>query len=296
MRRFYSIYILVAGILWAMLGVFVKMLNKMGFDSTEISSFRWIFAAIIVCIIFLFCDKRIFRIKLKDVWMFALLGIVGLFATSNLYFLSMTMTSIAVADVLMYSSPVWVMVFSIFVLNEKMSLKKVLCAAFTVVGCMFVCGLFKSGENVFNMKGMFFGILSGITYGCYSIIGKLVLKKYSQMTQLVYSFIFAAVCSLISIDVGSAVTKVLQNTNSIKFILCVSVICTAIPFGLYTLGLRKIDASKAAVISCVEPATATLISMLFMHETADLLQIIGIIIIITAILLSHIRLTDRNMR
>lgn len=57
------------------------------------------------------------------------------------------------------------------------------------------------------MKGMFFGILSGITYGCYSIIGKLVLKKYNQMTQLVYSFIFAAVCSLISIDVGSAVTK-----------------------------------------------------------------------------------------
>jgi drug/metabolite transporter (DMT)-like permease len=61
--------------------------------------------------------------------------------------------------------------------------------------------------------------------------------------------------------------------------------CTLGSFGLYTLGLRGIAASKAGVLATIEPVVATLIGVLVFHEQAGPATFAGMALIIGATLL-----------
>lgn len=93
-----EILVALAAVLWALLGIFSVQIHKFGFSSTEISALRWMFAAVIMFVLVLVTDRKKLKIKLKDVWMFALTGIFSYMLTSIFYFISMGLTSAAVAQ------------------------------------------------------------------------------------------------------------------------------------------------------------------------------------------------------
>lgn len=101
-------FILLAGILWGTMGVFVKKLTHSGFSSAEVSAGRWLFSALIIVAAVYLHDKKNLIIERRDIFRFALIGIFGFLLTSTFLYLGISFTSIAVADVLMYTSPIWV--------------------------------------------------------------------------------------------------------------------------------------------------------------------------------------------
>ena len=122
-----DILILFSGIMWGVLGIFVKNLRQLGFTSLQISALRWIFSTVIIIFFVLIYDKNELKIALRDIWIFAFLGIFSSLAMSTFYFLCMAETSIAVSDILMYTSPIWVLIFSIIFFKEKITLRKAFC-------------------------------------------------------------------------------------------------------------------------------------------------------------------------
>ena len=136
-----EILVALAAVLWALLGIFSVQIHKFGFSSTEISALRWIFAAVIMFVLVLVTDRKKLKIKLKDVWMFALTGVFSYMLTSTFYFISMELTSAAVANVLMYASPVWVLIMSRIFFNEKFNAIKLISIFGTVGGCCLSAAL-----------------------------------------------------------------------------------------------------------------------------------------------------------
>ena len=70
---------------------------------------------------------------------------------------------------------------------------------------------------------------------------------------------------------------------------------TLFPFFLYTVGLKKTVASKAAVICCIEPVMAAAVSALVLKEPLGILQMIGIGLIIGSIVLLQIKDEKRKI-
>ena len=285
MSKFSSAAILIAGIMWGVIGVFVRELRKAGFSSVQISSLRWIASAIIVLAIVLIKDAKKLKIDIKDVWLFAFAGIFSSLAMSTFYFMSMELTSVAVSDVLMYTSPVWVMIFSAVFLKEHITLKKAVCVVIAFAGCISVCGLSEQGGDTFRPLGVFFGICSGIAYSLYSVVGKVILKKYDEVTLMAYNFVFAALGALFIADIPKTAGIMAGNVHSLKNIFFMAVIGTVLPFMLYTAGLKNTAASKAAVLCCIEPVTAAFVSVVILKESISLIQIFGIGLIVSAIIL-----------
>ena len=91
----------------------------------------------------------------------------------------------------------------------------------------------------------------------------------------------------------------IDNPNSLPWAFGLSLICCAIPFYLYNKGLEILEASKAAIISCVEPMVGTLTGIMIFHEDCSKLKLLGIAsIIISVMLLNSERLdlnNDRNI-
>ena len=78
--------VLLAGILWGVINIFVKTLSAHGMDPLQISAVRMTVAAVVFTIFVLIKDRSLFRIRLKDIWIFAGTGIVSIVLFNTCYF------------------------------------------------------------------------------------------------------------------------------------------------------------------------------------------------------------------
>ncbi len=281
MKKFADLFVLGAGILWGIAGLFVAHMNSLGFAPVQISALRWIFSAIVMTVGILVISPKKLRIRFQDIWWFILTGIMCILLSSTLYFISIKETSAAVGNILMYTSPIWILVFSIIFFKEKTTVSKILSLILAIGGCAFATGLVGSGELNFSTYGIITGVLSGLFYGLYSILSKAILKVYDSVTVTLYTAIFAGIGALFIIDIPATAIQVVKTSAYIPVLLLV--ICVTIaPYTLYTIGLRHCKATRASIMACIEPMTSAIMGTLILKQSFTIFQFFGIIFILAA--------------
>lgn len=281
MKKFAEISILIAGILWGLAGLFVSRLSELGFTSIQISSLRWIFSSVITLVAVLILKPGFLKIELRDLGWFFCTGILCILLSSTLYFVTMPLTTVAVANILMYTSPIWIMIFSIIIFKEKITSKKIITLFLAVVGCAFATGIIGSKAIHITPLGIITGLLSGLFYGLYSIFGKYVLKKYSSITVTLYTIFFAGLGSFFMIDISTTAQMVIENSAVFRAVL-LALVVTILPYTFYTIGLKSCKATKASILCCIEPMTSAIVGTLVLHQPFSPFQIVGVIMIISA--------------
>lgn len=284
MKKIASLLIILAGIIWGTMGIFVTEMETMGFSSLQISSIRVTVAAIIFIFTVLITDKSRFKVKIKDLWIFFIMGFGCVLGMSMLYFYTIVNTSLSTAAILLYTSPIWVILISAIVFKEKLTWQKLVALICAFVGCVLIS--YTGGES--GGIGIWYfitGLGSGIAYGLYSIFGTVALKKYHPYTVTMYSFIFAAISSWFIVKpLGiAAVVQAYPNKLYIAvWMVMVGLVTAYTTFMLYTLGLKHTAPGKAAIMACTEPLTATLLGVFMYGQSAS---VPGILLIFFAILL-----------
>lgn len=283
-----GILIVIAGLFWGSMGLFVRHLNSLGFTSIQVACLRLVTAGILFALILLIKDPKGFKISPKDIPLFLALGLVSILFFTCCYFTAIRLMTMSTAAILLYTSPIWVMILAVFFLKEKINTKKIIALVLAFAGCVLVSGF---GGKV-TPVGILVGLGSGLGYGLYSIFGSFALKKYSPLTVTCYTFLIAGAGSVFVSNPADLITKISSNGNKpalLGFVLLTSVITAVIPFLLYTLGLNRTTAGRAAVLATVEPAAATLFGFFVMKETIGPVAVLGILLVFAAIMILSIR-------
>ena len=284
-RSIGPLLIILAGCFWGSMGIFVRKLASFGFTSVQIVSIRLTLAALFFCILLLVRDRSGFRIALRDVPLFLGLGFGSILFFTVCYFTAITMMPLSTAAILLYTSPIWIMLMSVLFFHEKLNGRKLLALALAFAGCVLVSGI--SGEGI-TVTGLLIGLGSGIGYGLYSILGTVALRKYSPYTVTTYTFLFAAAGSWAVCGPGDMAAKFTAAPDPawLLFFCCLTALVTAvIPFLSYTLGLRTVEASRAGIIATIEPMVATLVGILVFAEPLTLASALGILLILSAVIM-----------
>ncbi len=284
-RKFGPLLIILAGCFWGCMGIFVRKLASYGFTSVQIVSIRVTLAVLFFCGLLFFRDRTGFRISLRDLPAFLGLGFGSILFFTVCYFTAITMMSLSTAAILLYTSPIWIMLMSVLFFREKLNRRKILALALAFAGCVLVSGV--SGNGV-SLIGLLVGLGSGIGYGLYSILGTVALRRYSPYTVTTYTFLFAAAGSWVICNPGDMISKfsAAPDPGFLLFFCCLTALVTAvIPFLAYTLGLQTVEASMAGIIATIEPMVATLIGIVFFSEPLTVLSGLGILLILGAIIL-----------
>lgn len=277
-----DILIIIAGLFWGSMGIFVRHLNGLGFTSIQVACVRLVTAGIIFALILLITDPKGFRISIKDIPLFLALGLVSILFFTCCYFTAIRLMTMSTAAILLYTSPTWVMVLSVIFLKEKITSRKITALILAFAGCVLVSGF---GGKV-TLTGVLAGLGSGLGYGLYSIFGTFALKKYKPLTVTCYTFLIAGLGSVFVSDPADLISKISAAESMPKlfgFIVLTAIVTAVIPFLLYTVGLNMTTASKAAVLATVEPAAATLFGFFVMKETIGPAAICGIVLVFAAI-------------
>ena len=284
-----SILIIIAACFWGSMGIFVRRLGEYGFSPIQIVSIRITLAALMFCGLLLAKDRSGFKIRLSDIPLFLGLGFGSILFFTICYFSAITMMPLSTAAILLYTSPIWIVLMSAVFFHEKMNVQKLVALPLAFGGCILVSGI--SGEGI-SLKGLLLGLGSGIGYGLYSILGTVALRRYSPYTVTTYTFSLAAIGSWLickPIDMLSKFSAAKDLSWLIFFCILTALVTAVIPFLFYTLGLRTVEASKAGIIATLEPMVATVIGFTCFSEALTLLSGMGIILILAAVVLLYWR-------
>ena len=288
-RNLGPLLIILAGCFWGSMGIFVRRLSSFGFSPIQIVSLRITVAALVFALLLLIKDRSGFRIALRDLPLFLGLGFGSILFFTVCYFSAITIMPLSTAAILLYTSPIWIMLMSVLCFREKLNRTKLIALALAFAGCVLVSGI--SGEGL-TLTGMLLGLGSGLGYGLYSILGTIALRKYSPYTVTTYTFLFAAagswfVCS--PADMISKFTAATNLTGLLLFCVLTGLVTAVIPFLAYTLGLRTVEASRAGILATIEPLVATLVGIVVFSEPLTLLSGLGIALILAAVVLLNRR-------
>ena len=280
-----SLLILLAGVLWGSMGLFVRSLSGRGFDSLQITAGRLSFAALFFWMILLFRPKEERAIRLRDLPLFLGLGLASILFFTVCYFSAIAILPLSTAAILLYTSPIWVTLLSALLFHERLTAAKLIALCMAFGGCVLVSGL---GGGRLTFRGLLLGLGAGLGYGLYSILGSIALRRYSPYTVTAWTFLIAgigALCICRPAEMLSLVGDSASPVGTVLFFLLTAFVTAVIPFLSYTLGLRSVEAGKAAILATVEPMVASLLGVLVFREALTLSAVLGILLILGAVLL-----------
>lgn len=279
--------IIVAGMLWGCIGLFVRPLNEKGLASMEIVAIRSYVTLIAMFIFLLVYDRQLFKIKGKDIWIFVGTGICSIVFFNYCYFSCISLTSLSVAAILLYTAPAFVMLGSRVLFKEHLTKRKILSLPMTFVGCILVTGGISSTTGL-SIKGILVGLGAGIGYALYSIFSRYGIEKgYNSLTITFYTFLVASVGCMLIADNSMILDNVANDFNIGILFLLFGILCTVLPYLTYTAGLKYVDNGKASIIASIEPVTATLLGLLVFKEEIPATGYIGILLVLVALFICN---------
>ena len=274
--------------LWGIIGIFIRELSDAGFTSLQIVTLRVVSAALMLVIFLLCTNPRKLIIQTRDIPVFIGTGILSIVFFNWCYFTAIREVSLSVAVMLLYTGPAFVIILSRIFFNEYFNLPKISALILTVLGCMLVIQLFPLSEKVISFYGLLVGLGSGFGYALYSIFGKIALRRYTTITIISYTFIFA---SLILIPTSGLTINfdLLTSPITVANIVGLGLFPTVLAYLLYTIGLSMIESGKASITATMEPVVATAVGVYIFDEILTAFQLVGIILIISSVVILQLR-------
>ena len=281
MKKSAPLLIVTAAVLWGSMGLFVRTLTALGYETFQLVFCRSILTATILIIYLLIFDKEKLKIKLRDLWMFILPSIVSVILFNYCYMNAINSGSMSIAATLLYTSPIFVTVISAFAFKEKITPLKIAALVMAFAGCILVSGFIDSANSI-STRALIFGIGSGVTYGMYSIFTKIALKKYSPLTFTAYTFLISAIISFFMFDRPALVTLIEQKPSDIILLVLFALTINVVPYTCFTIGLKHIDAGKANITATLEPVVATLFGIFMFNEKLTVICTLGIVLVLSS--------------
>lgn len=282
--------VVLAGILWGLIGIFIKKISTFGFDSIQIAFIRMFIAAVSFSLFIFIKDKALFKISIRDIWMFIGTGIISVSLFNICYFYTIINSEASLAVVLLYTSPVFVVLISAVLFKEKITLNKTIALILSFAGCVFTAGIL--GGIKVRPFIIVTGVASGLFYALYSIFGKFALKKYNTYTVTAYTFIFGLIGDIFISKPNETLSIIVNNPASVLWCLGIGIISTVLPYFFYTKGLENLESGKAAILVAVEPLVGSVIGMTFLNESHNALKITGVFLILISIILLNIKFNE----
>lgn len=214
-----------------------------------------------------------------------LFGIIGMLGVQYTYFAAIKHGNAATATILQYLSPVIITCYLI-IRNKKLpNFRELLAIVLALIGTFFIITRGDIHSLSLSKAALFWGISSAFCAAIYTLQPISLLKKYSSIAVVGWGMLVGGLAF-------SFIHSPFNFTGELSIISIISVIFivifgTLIAFYCYLESLKYLLPTESSILGCVEPLSATILSVLWLNVSFGLPELIGIAcIIFTVILLS----------
>lgn len=229
-------------------------------------------------------DKIAFKDMLK-------LILTGIFIGINwmLLFEAYNHTTVAIATLCYYMEPTIVVLLSPLIFKEKLTGKKAICAATSIIGMILISGVIGNGSlGTGNFIGILLGLGAAFFYSAVVIMNKLTpgIEPFKRTTILLLSAGAVMVPYLMLTD-GFNVEG--ASVGAIVLLVVLGIVHTGIAYTMYFGSMDGLKVQTIAVFSYIDPVSALLFSAFLLREHLSVISIIGAVLIIGSAMISELK-------
>jgi len=197
---------------------------------------------------------------------------------------------VSITVLLLYTSPIWTVIFSKFIFKEKITILKIVAIVLVLFGVVFLVDPRTIGGGG-NMVGILLALAAGVFLSLWSIFGKICgNEKIHPVKTQFYTVLFTLIFIAILHPIAASLTKDFSLTGfsfNLPVIVWIylaifALISSIIPHLAYYHGIKEVPASTAGVILLLEPLSGTLLAALFLAQAITLNIFLGGILILVA--------------
>jgi drug/metabolite transporter (DMT)-like permease len=287
----------VAACLFAVNGTVSKVILGSGLSSLELTQIRSTGAALgLLAFLLVFARHRL-RVGRRELAFLVVFGVTGVAFVQWLYFVALQHLPVGVALLIQFTGPLWVAIFARFVYHEAIRRRVWVALALCLVGLTLVVELWTG--IAFSTVGITAALGASFALATYILMAERERRHRDPVSLSFYGFLFAAIFWAVVQPLWQFPWHVLDDTVSLQGNLSdrsapvwllvgfVVVVGTMITFSLLTGALRHIPATRAAIVSTLEPVLATIIAWAWLGESFGPSQLVGGAIVIGGIFLAQ---------
>ncbi len=279
---------------YGMLATFVKIAYGEGFTTPEVTIAQFVYGILGMLLINLFqkAKKRneVVKATKKNITQLMFAG-TSLGMTSIFYYLAVKYIPVSIAIVLLMQT-VWMGVLFEMILEKKRpSTQKIISVIIVLTGTAFATNLIQSKVEL-DWRGIVLGLLAATSFTTTMFTANRVATNISSAQRSLYMLLGGAV-----IVAGFAIATQTAPFNFeifIKWGIILALFGTIIPPLLFNAGFPLTGIGLGSIVSALELPVSVLMAYFLLNEKVILIQWIGIILIILAIVIMNVNFKKKG--
>lgn len=281
-------FVIISGLLSGLVVFSGQIFANNGLSLFEISTLPFLGSVIILIPFILFKKKH--RYTGKNLPALLLYGAVSLLLTVAQFAPLLLGVPVAIAVLLLYTQPLWTVLFSYTILKEKINKTEIIACLIVLIGVLILINPFKESGHI-PILGLVVALIGGVLLSGWVSVGSYLSKKGNDpINSLFTEKIFSIVVLLALFPLFKLVVK---NPHLIHFslnwpikvwlgLLLFSIVIQILNHWFYLSGTKKVPTIDAGIIMLLEPVIGALLAMTFLRQPLTIGVVIGGILIIFA--------------
>ncbi|WP_455671534.1 DMT family transporter [Phocaeicola sp.] len=250
-------------------------------------TFRLVFGAAAFWVIDIFCPPENSTTRQK--WQLFILGALGIYGYMFFYLLGISKTTPVSSSIFVSLEPIWVFIIAVLFYKEKVTGMKILGIGMGLGGAILCISTQPSDDLASNAPlGNLMCLVSSLVYAIYLVFSNRLLKGVGNMTMLKYTFLGAAVMSVIVNTIYGFEAPILGMSlfsTPVLVLLFVLIFPTTISYLLLPIGLKYLKTTLVAIYGYLILIVATITSLILGQDRFSWTQLGAIILICASVYL-----------
>lgn len=203
------------------------------------------------------------------------------------YYLAVSRLPVAVAIVVQYTAPVLVVVWMAVADRSRPGRNVLLALALALAGVIALSELHRvvaTGELTLDGIGLLAAAGSSVAFAVYMVSGERVSAALGAQRGMLAAF---AIASLLwaGVALGRGIPRSVLEPRFAAGVLFLGVFGTLVPFLLFLWGLGRVRASRAGILSTLEPVSAAVLAWIWLGQALSSVQVAGGILVVAGVLI-----------
>ena len=278
---------------WGSNFVFGKMLVQ-DFSPALLTMLRLLF--IVLFLIGLSSYKKHFkRVNKSDLLVVFFLGLIGVFINQWSFFVGLQTADPTTSALILATTPILTSVLAAIFLKEKLTIRMLMGSIVAIIGIYFV--VTKGNLSSLHIdKGLLWIVITMITFAIMIIMTRLLSNRIDPLTITLYSNVVGLIVSIPFAFLLDTPVHVSSDMSDWFFLIGTAVVVHGIANLIWNQNIRHVDASKASILSNLEPFVAMIMGLILLYKPITRAEIVGSLFIVGGVVLSTYQRKRLNSR
>lgn len=215
----------------------------------------------------------------SKVFKYSFLGAILYVSSSITDFIGLLYISASLERAVLFTFPIYVFLLSSDL--SRITFSKVVLIVSTVLGLAIMFNPTVDNHLTDTLIGISLVLLSAIFWALFIIYSK---RAVSNISSTIFTSTYMCITTVLLllgfiIDSKNFTTFLTLQTHTMIYLVFLAIFCSIIPSYLMSFGLKRINASLAAVISAMGPIVTLALDVVILNHNLALNEIIGAIIV-----------------